>query len=55
MSETTFNNIIALCESIDEHKAMVEERMTNAGMPADPLIAESVAKYWPALEKLAAE
>ena len=55
MSETTLKNILTLCESIDQHSALVQERMRDAGMKADPLVAESVAKYWSALERLAAE
>lgn len=55
MSETTIQNILALCESIDDYIAIVEERMSKAGLQPDPLVAESVAKYWTALEKLSAE
>jgi hypothetical protein len=55
MSETTINNIRNLFESIGKHSEAVEERMRNAGINPDPAIVESVAKYWDALEKLAAE
>jgi hypothetical protein len=55
MSEATLNNILTLMESMDQHTAFVERRMREAGIKADPVIAESVAKYWDALEKLAAE
>ena len=55
MSETTLNNIRNLFESIGQHSAIVEERMREAGMAPDPVVAESLAKYWDALEKLAAE
>lgn len=55
MSKKTLKNLLALCESIDEHSPLVQERMRNAGVQADPLIVESMAKYWSALEKLAAE
>ncbi len=55
MSEATLNNIRSLFESISRHSGLVEERMREAGMNPDPVIAESVAKYWEALEKLAAE
>jgi hypothetical protein len=55
MSETTIKNIRTLFESIGQHSPLVEERMKNAGMNPDRAIVESVAKYWDALEKLAAE
>lgn len=55
MSKKTLQNIIELCESIERNKAHVEERMRKAGFPADSVVAESVAKYWQALEKLSAE
>ena len=55
MSETTIKNIRTLFESIEQHSSLVEERMREAGMKFDPVVAESVAKYWDALEKLAAE
>jgi hypothetical protein len=55
MSQKTLQNILELCDSIDRHRALVEERMRQAGFAPDPLIAESVAKYWPALEKLSSE
>jgi hypothetical protein len=55
MSEKTLNNMISLFDSIDRHSELVAERMQNAGMAPDPVVAESVAKYWDALEKLAAE
>jgi hypothetical protein len=55
MSETTLNNMLTLFESIDEHTPLVEEKMREAGIKADPVLAESMAKYWDALEKLAAE
>jgi len=55
MSEATIKNIRTLFESIGQHSPLVEERMKNAGMNPDRAIVESVAKYWDALEKLAAE
>ena len=55
MSNATLSTIIELCDSIDRNKAYVEERMQSAGLNADPLMATSIAKYWDALEKLAAE
>lgn len=55
MSETTLNNIRNLFDNIGQHSAMVEERMRDAGMTPDPALVESMAKYWDALEKLAAE
>jgi hypothetical protein len=55
MSETTLKNMLSLFENIDRYSEMVAERMEHAGLAADPAVAESVAKYWPALEKLAAE
>ena len=55
MSERTLNNILTLFESIDEHAAFVEKRMRESGVVPDPVVVESVAKYWAALEKLAAE
>lgn len=55
MSSKTLQNILELCDSIDRHSSLVEERMRNAGFSPDPLLAESVAKYWSALEKLAGE
>jgi hypothetical protein len=55
MSEATLKNMLLLFENIDQYRDLVAERMERAGMTADPAVAESVAKYWPALEKLAAE
>lgn len=55
MSETTLNNMLTLFESIDEHTPLVEEKMREAGIKADPVLTASMAKYWDALEKLAAE
>ena len=55
MSEATLRNLIAMCDSIDQNTALVNERMLEAGMCADPVIVESMAKYWIALERLAAE
>ena len=55
MSEATLKNIRSLFESIGQHSAIVEKRMRDAGMTPDPVVVESVAKYWDALEKLAAE
>ena len=55
MSNKTLENIMELCDSVDRNRAVVEERMRNAGIPADPLVSNSIAKYWQAMEKLAAE
>jgi len=55
MSEATLQNMLSLFENIEQYSELVAERMRDAGMTADPAVAESVAKYWPALEKLAAE
>jgi hypothetical protein len=55
MSEATLQNLLSLVENIDRYSEMVAEKMEHAGMTADPSVAESVAKYWPALERLAAE
>lgn len=55
MSEATIEKMLSLFDSIDEHRELVEERMRNAGLPDDPIIADAVAKYWSALERLAAE
>lgn len=55
MSDATLENILKLFESMDQHTAQVEERMRNAGLKPNPLIAQSIAKYWDAIEKLAAE
>ena len=55
MSETTLQNMLSLFENVNQHSELVAERMRNAGMTPDPGVAESVAKYWTALEKLAAE
>ena len=55
MSEAILENIRTLFESIGQNSARVEERMRDAGMTPDPLLVDSVAKYWDALEKLSAE
>jgi hypothetical protein len=55
MSETILKNIRNLFDNIGQNSALVEERMRDAGMAPDPVVAESLAKYWDALEKLAAE
>jgi len=55
MSEATLEKLLLMFDSIDEHSELVEEKMRQAGLPSDPALAESVAKYWPALEKLSAE
>ncbi len=55
MSEAVIENILPLVESIERHSAEVAERMREAGIPPNALIVNSVAKYWDALEKLAAE
>ncbi len=55
MSEAMMNILIEQCESVAEHHDMVEERIRLAGMEPDPRIVVSIAKYWSALERLAAE
>ncbi|HEY0760260.1 MAG TPA: hypothetical protein VGD59_13495 [Acidisarcina sp.] len=55
MSNATLSTIIELCNNIDRNKDLVEERMRSAGFSPDPIVATSIAKYWDALEKLAAE
>ncbi len=55
MSEAVLDNIRTLFENMNSHVALVEERMRDAGMVPNPVVAGSVAKYWDALEKLAAE
>ena len=55
MSDAVLDNIRTLFEAMDSHAALVEERMREAGITPDPLVAASVAKYWDALERLAAE
>jgi hypothetical protein len=55
MSEATLQKMLALFDSIDEHSELVREKMEKAGLASDPGLVESVAKYWPALEKLSAE
>ena len=55
MSEMMINNLLELVDSIDKHLPDVEKKMRNSGREFDPLVAISIAKYWPALEKLAAE
>ena len=55
MSEATLQKMLSLFDSIEEHTELVEEKMRKAGLLSDPVIVESVAKYWPALERLAAE
>ena len=55
MSKKILQNIRELCESMNRHAPMVEERMRDAGFSAEPAVANAVAKFWPALEKLAAE
>lgn len=55
MSEITIQNMLSLFENIDRYSELVAERMEHVGVTPDAGIAESVAKYWPTLEKLAAE
>jgi hypothetical protein len=56
VTEKMLSNIADLCESIDQNRASVEAFMRSAGIDEpDPLIVDSMAKYWPALELLAAE
>lgn len=59
MSEATLNKIKTLFENIDLHTSVVKQRMQQAGLRSndyvDTVVTESVAKYWDALEKLAAE
>ena len=55
MSETTLQNMLSLFDNVERYSELVAERMEHAGVTADPGVAESVAKYWPALERLAAE
>jgi len=55
MSETILQNMLILFNSVDKNTEIVQARMRSAGIQLDPVVAESVAKYWDALEKLAAE
>ena len=55
MSETVYNGIIAMLDNIDQNYDLVEERMRDAGIEPDPGMTSSLAKYWEALEQLAAE
>jgi hypothetical protein len=55
MSEITLNKMLSLFDSIDQNTEVVEERMRKAGITPDPFMVNSAAKYWDALEKLAAE
>jgi phosphohistidine phosphatase SixA len=55
MSEATIEKLLALFDSIDQHSELVAERMRDAGIAPDPVLVSSAAKYWEALEKLAAE
>jgi hypothetical protein len=55
MSEATLQKMLSLFDSIDKNTELVAERMRKAGLPNDPFLTESVAKYWSALEKLSAE
>lgn len=56
MSETLYDGIVAMLDNIDLHIEVVEEQMRKAGMEeCDPALSASIAKYWDALERLAAE
>ena len=55
MSETDVRKIRVLLENMASQTTYVEERLKHAGMEVDPLLTRSIAKYWDALEKLAAE
>lgn len=55
MSNKTLQNILELYESVDRNRDLVEERMRKAGFAPNRFVAESVAKYWEALEKLSSE
>jgi hypothetical protein len=55
MTEKTIDNIIKLTESIDLNRTTVEELVRSAGIELEPLVLDSVAKYWPTLERLASE
>lgn len=55
MSEDVYNGIVTMLDNIDQHYALVEERMREAGIEPDPGLTSSMAKYWDALELLAGE
>lgn len=55
MSDAQVERLVELFQSMDKHTAFVEERMAHSGLPPNALVAESIAKYWDALARLAAE
>jgi hypothetical protein len=55
MTEKTRQALHSLSESIEQNTAQIEERLRRAGIEPDPALVYSAAKYFEALNKLAAE
>jgi hypothetical protein len=55
MSEELLTALTELAETVERNTPMVEERLRKAGMPIEPVLVQSIAKYWEVLERLSAE
>ena len=55
MNDEMIQRAKVLLESVEKHSPEVQRRIKAAGFKASPLLVFSIAKYWDALERLAAE
>ena len=55
MSEAVMERVRELIRNVERNTPIVEERIAQAGLSAEPLLVFSMAKYWDTLEKLASE
>jgi hypothetical protein len=55
MSPKTRHALNSLAKSIRENTAQIEEKLRQAGVTPDPALVYTAAKYFEALNKLAAE
>jgi hypothetical protein len=55
MSRKQLSALVCLSKSITENTAQIEEQLRHAGATPDPVLVYSVAKYFEALNRLAAE
>ena len=55
MSEAMIERLNDMLDTIERNTPIVEQRLSAAGITAEPQLILSMAKYWDALERLAAE
>jgi hypothetical protein len=55
MSPKARHALKILSKSIQDHTAQIEEKLRQAGVTPDPALVYTAAKYFEALNKLAAE